>query len=249
MDPSIQAKIQNHLNQIIHYERHLHEAMGKTLTMNTKLPKEILDLEGMSSHKIRVMLNNLCENLPGCYLEIGSWKGSTFISAMYKNTNIFGVSVDHHQEFINSQFKTSAEYLKENCEKHLINNEQYKLVTADCFKIKLTDEPKFNIYLYDGAHDYESQYKALTYYYYNLNTYFYFICDDFSTGYIENATRDALRDLDIEILSEYKFFGNQSMPNAATTGFWNGYYVALCVKRDDIPEMYPKNNKPIHHFA
>ncbi len=249
MNQSIDEIIQNHFKNIINYENHLHESMAKTLSMTTKLPKEILDLEGMSSHKIRIMLNNLCENFDSNYLEIGSWKGSTFISAMYKNTKTFGVSIDHHQEFIKTEFKTSAEFLKENCERYLVNNETYQLVTADCFKIKVPVEQKFNIYLYDGAHDYESQYKALTHYYYNLNTYFYFICDDFSTNNVENATRNALKDLDIEVLSEYKFFGNQTLPNAATTGFWNGYYVALCVKRDDIPQFYPKDKKPIHHFG
>ena len=67
---------------------------------------------------------------------------------------------------------------------------------------------------------------------------------------VENATRDALRDLNIDIVSEYKFFGNQNLPGGTTTGFWNGYYVAFCIKREDVPQFYPKNStKPLHHFA
>lgn len=237
-----------HLKNIIQYDTHLHNAMGKSLMMDTKLTKDILDLEGMSSHKIRVMLNNLCSDFEGSYLEIGSWRGSTFISAMYKN-KIFGLSIDHHQEFAGNKFATTTEMLAENCAKHLVNNETYQLITEDCFKIQIPNENKFNFYLYDGLHDYESQYKALTYYYNNLNTYFYFICDDFSTGPIEDATRNALRDLNIDIISEYKFFGNQTFPQANTTGFWNGYYIAFCVKKDDVPEFYPKTSKPAHRFA
>lgn len=241
--------ITQHIMTIIRYDTHLHNSMGKTLTMDTKLVKEILDLEGMSSHKIRILLNNLCSDIDGSYLEIGSWRGSTFISAMYKNNNIFGISIDHHQEFANHRFATTSQMLEDNCKAHLTHNEQYKLITADCFKVKLPLSNKFNIYLYDGAHDYEAQYKALTYFYHNLNTYFYFICDDFSTGPIEDATRNALRDLNIDVVSEYKFFGNQTFPGGSTTGFWNGYYVAFCVKKDDIPEFYPKDTKPIHRFG
>ena len=51
----------------------------------SQLNSKILNLEGMSSDKVRHFLNNICSLEHGNYLEIGVWKGSTFISALYKN--------------------------------------------------------------------------------------------------------------------------------------------------------------------
>ncbi len=51
---------------------------------SSSLTQQILNIDGMSSPKVRHFLNNLC-SLPGTsYLEIG-WKGSTWISALYGN--------------------------------------------------------------------------------------------------------------------------------------------------------------------
>ena len=63
----------------------------------SSLASEILKLEGMSSPKVRHLLNNLCA-LPGArYLEIGSYKGSTWISALYNNSStlISSTSIDN----------------------------------------------------------------------------------------------------------------------------------------------------------
>jgi hypothetical protein len=51
----------------------------------SKLTPEILTIDGMSSPKIRHFLNNICSYPGASYLEIGCWKGSTFVSALYKN--------------------------------------------------------------------------------------------------------------------------------------------------------------------
>lgn len=39
----------------------------------------------MSSPKVRHLLNNLCSLPSTSYLEIGTWKGSTWISALFQN--------------------------------------------------------------------------------------------------------------------------------------------------------------------
>jgi hypothetical protein len=216
----------------------LHKCVANAILGKGKLPKSVLKLEGMSSSGIRLLLNNLCSE-PTKYLEIGSWKGSTFISAMYKNLNTRGMSIDFHEEYKDgSPLQTTPEILKQNCEKHLVSGEKYTLLTKDCFKIKLDAVKQFDTYLYDGGHSYEEQYKALTHYYDSLQDIFYFICDDYNTPHVEKGTQDAIRDLNIQVISEFKLFGNQIIKESTQDGFWNGYYVALCVKKNEFPEYF-----------
>jgi hypothetical protein len=234
----------SYLYLIERYATHLHEAVAKAILGTGILPKEILELEGMSSNGIRLFLNNLCQ-ASGHYLEIGSWKGSTFISAMYNNP-IHGTSVDHHQEFKGCSFESTSEILKSNCENHLVNGEHYDLISADCFAMPLPELP-VDIYLYDGWHSYDAQYNALKYYYDSLKPFFFFICDDYSIDRVEQGTQDALRDLDIQVISEFKLFGNQILPASTKSGFWNGYYAAFCVKKKEFPEFFRKE-KYTHCF-
>ena len=231
-----------YLLMLEHISNHVNTSVAKAILEMDELPEHIFNLEGMSSKGNRILLNNLCKLDDVCsdpsYLEIGSWKGSTFISALYNNSNTFGTSIDNHQEFKNSTFKTNAEELKHNCEKNLVNKEQYEFIVADCFSddIKLTRQ--YNVYFYDGYHSYEDQYKAITHYYKYMKSIFIFICDDYSIDRVEKGTKDAFRDMNIQVITDYKLFGNQLIPASMTRGFWNGMYVALCVKKDDYPEFF-----------
>lgn len=221
---------------------HLHKSVANAILGKGKLPESVLELEGMSSRGIRLLLNNLCSQ-PTNYLEIGSWKGSTFISALYQNMNVRGVSIDFHEEYKDGHFlHTTPTALKENCEKYLVAGEVYTLITKDCFKIKLEGKNQFTTYLYDGGHLYEEQYRALTHYYDSLQDIFYYICDDYNTRDVEKGTQDAIRDLNIQVVSEFKLFGNQYVKESTVDGFWNGYYVALCVKKNAFPEFFKEDD-------
>jgi hypothetical protein len=229
------------------YSCFLIQAVGKAIVGMTKLPKEIFELEGMSSSANRALLNNLCDG-DGHYLEVGSWKGSTFISALFNNTQCKGVSIDSHKQFDNCEFKTTAEELEKNCKTNLTGGEKYTLLTADSFEYKFPADKKFDIYFYDGDHSYESQYKALTCMYDNLQPFFYYICDDYSLNRCEKGTKDALQKLNLEVITEFKLYGNQGIPECRYSGFWNGFYVAFCVKKDVYPQHF-NEHKYTHYFS
>jgi hypothetical protein len=235
-----------YLHLLQRYSAFMNQAVAKAILGIGKLTPEILHLEGMSSMANRVLLNNLCEG-NGKYLEIGSWKGSTFISALYKNTFCKGTSIDHHQEFTKSIFATTAEFLKKNCETHLTNGEMYELITADCFQYKFPTFTDYDIYFYDGWHSYEAQYKAIEYYYDNLKPFFYYICDDYSLERCEKATKDVFEKKGIQVITDYKLFGNQLIPECTRSGFWNGLYVAFCVKKEAFPQFF-RPEKYAHCF-
>ena len=44
------------------------------------------------------LYNNICDVSGATYCEVGTWKGASFISAMYNN-NIFGYVIDNWSEF------------------------------------------------------------------------------------------------------------------------------------------------------
>jgi hypothetical protein len=235
-----------YLLRLDYLSTHVNKSVAKAILEIGNLPDSILNLEGMSSHGNRILLNHIC-SINGKYLEIGSWKGSTFISALYKNT-MFGTSIDNHQPFKDSICETSENELKDTCSKYLINGEKYELITADSFGNDLNLKGKYNVYFYDGGHTYEDHYRAITHFYNNLESMFIYICDDYSMDHIEKGTKDAFRDMDIQVITEFKLFGNQVIPSSTTSGFWNGLYVSLCVKKKSYPEFF-KKEKYAHSFA
>ncbi len=229
---------ETYLRTLYFYTQHLNVSVAKAILGQGKLPESILQLEGMSSWSNRFLLNNLC-SIPGRYLEIGSWRGSTFISALYENKLIHGTSIDNHQEFVDhNEFRTDETMLRKNCEENLTHEEKYTLITADCWSKPLPPGDLYDIYLYDGFHSYEDQYKAITEYYDNLQPIFYYVCDDYSLRDVEKATQQAFKDMEIEVITEHKMYGSQDIDKCMTTGFWNGYYVALCVKRKAFPQFF-----------
>src|SRR5688572_19504540 len=68
----------------------------------SRLNPEILKINGMSSPKIRHLINNIC-SYPDFkrYLEVGTWRGSTLLSAANGNKNIeLAVGIDDFSQFV-----------------------------------------------------------------------------------------------------------------------------------------------------
>ena len=78
--------------------KHVKHSIHLAYNNKSKLSDEITLMEGMSGTKTRNLYNNICSMGFKNYLEIGPWKGSSFISAMYHN-NVFGYCVDNWLSF------------------------------------------------------------------------------------------------------------------------------------------------------
>ncbi len=144
----------------------------------SKLPVCIYgpELVGMSTPKVRHFLNNLCSYPDTRYLEIGSYCGSTLLSASYDNEGTF-VAIDNHHwndaDGVNVREALSANRQKhaEHCKTTFIDN--------DCWKVDKSQFPcKFNVYFYDGDHSTDAQRKALVEYLGVLDSSFIYIVDD-----------------------------------------------------------------------
>jgi hypothetical protein len=191
----------------------------------SKINSDILGISGMSSAKVRHFLNNLC-SMPGTtYLEIGCWHGSTFVSALYGNSNsvISAVGIDNWTEFDGPK-----ESFKRNIDRFL-SDIPLKFIESDCFKIrksKIFDHP-INIYFYDGNHREISQEMAFTFFHNVLDTVFIAVVDDWNLQEVQRGTRSAFRKKGYKIIHERELFTPQ---NCDDSSWWNGLYIAVIQK-------------------
>ena len=199
-------------------------AIDKAMNGESGLSNRIR-IEAQSSSKVRMFLNNLC-NCPGTrYLEIGVWRGSTFVSALYGNEDNVDVAVaidtceglpDHKP----------GPFL-EACEKYLREG-SYTFIHDDAFKVNPGSLPgPFNVYFFDGPHDELSQYRAFSRYNRVLTDTFIAIVDDWNHPAAKTGTRKVFEDLCYDVEWEVEL---PATKNGDLSNWWNGLYVALVSK-------------------
>lgn len=191
-----------------------------TVDENTKLNKHALQMRGFSSFKVRNFLNKLLEMPDSRYLEIGVWHGATFYSALFGNSPKYALAIDNF-----SQFEGSENIFKENLRDvgvpfEFINSDSF--MTQDKLKSK-----KFNIYFYDGCHKEESQFKAIEYYYDNMDDEFIYLCDDWNSIEVRNGTRRAIEANKLSIIKEWNLPAHY---NGDLQNWWNGLWVSILRK-------------------
>lgn len=206
----------------------IQQAIVNAEKRQSKLSSEAIRIPFLGSLQIRHLLNNLGE-LSERYLEIGSHKGGSFNSAIYDNYNLkWGVAIDSFESDRTEGETAEYQFLK-NTLHFMPQTMELRLLRSDCFKVDLNVLPKpFDFYLFDGSHDYDSQKKALTYYYPVLADECIVCIDDFSWEEVRNGTFDGIKECGFEILFEKELITNGSHDNES---YWNGFYVALLKKK------------------
>lgn len=207
----------------------------------SKLTEDILKMEGMTGKKTRHFYNNLLEHKNKLnYLEIGVWRGSSFTSAMYKNTNVTGLAVDDFDPNYggpNSGIENYNLFVK-NTTSFLINKEKYNILTEEFYKIEPEKLPKFDVYLYDGDHGENFHYDAFKKMYSCFADICIVIIDDFNWLEVQQGTERAKKELGTtipyKIIYEtdvkYTTNGETTPMDIAKEEFWNGIYVCVLEK-------------------
>lgn len=205
---------------------HVKKSIENAEKGNSKLSKEVLNLSGMSSAKVRHFLNNLCSAPNIRYLEIGCWKGSTLISALYGNYGSIkdAVAIDNW-----SKFGGPKELFLQNCKK-FIPMFPLRFYEIDSFEVdtKAVFPLPINVYFYDGDHSALSQELALTYYNEILDDVFVVIIDDWNRKAVQSGTREAFKKLNYEILYKVAL---PSFRSNDQENWWNGIFVAVVRKQ------------------
>lgn len=177
--------------------QHLKTSFANAEAEISKCTPEVLTLEGMSGIRTRHFYNNLCSMPDARYLEIGTWRGSTFCSAMVNNSATM-LAIDNWSQWGGPETRDAFV----NNVNRFNKDNRVACLEVDCWKVDPTTLPKFNVYVYDGDHDYDDQYRALSQYLACLDSTFIFVVDDWNSPHPRNGTRDAIKDLGLTVLHE-----------------------------------------------
>lgn len=196
-----------------------------------KLSPEVLKIDGMTSAKGRYLLNHICSLPNGVYLEVGSWKGSSFVSALYKNDRIRQAhAIEKWVRFADNGFDFGD--VRDEFFANVQANLRGMPVTVhekDCFDLSLDEiGEKVSIYFYDGEHRQKDQQEAFTYYDSVLADEFIAIVDDWNWASTRSGTFDAFDELGYEVLYERYLPANF---DGDTANWWNGMYVSVIRKK------------------
>lgn len=215
------------------YVKHVIKSFNQANTFQTKISREIFELDGMSGAKTRILYNELCslefEGRPTQYLEVGSWKGSTFCAALQYNSNCHGTSIENWALFGGPKDEF------ENNVKRLGLDGRVSIFEEDVFSIDTSKiENKIDIYLYDGDHDEIHQYKGITHLWPALADTAIIIVDDWNAPQVRKGTFDGLKDVGANILEKFEIMytpdGSHTPLPIAQREFWNGIGVFVVSK-------------------
>lgn len=204
---------------------HVMKSIEEAENFQSKVNADILQIPGMSGYKTRHFLNNLCAFPKTVYLEIGCWKGSTLISALYQNNPTIrdAIAIENWSEFGSPR----NEFLYNIS--HFLPSTSLRTIEMDCFQVpcKQSFPLPVTIYFYDGNHDVSSQEKAFTYFNEIFDDVFVAVVDDWNWSHVKDGTSSAFRKLGYQILFEKEIFTNA---NGDPIGWWNGLYIAVIRK-------------------
>ena len=179
------------------------------------------DIECMSTENICFLINDLVRMFAknGTYLEVGTYKGGSLLSAALFNQSIRCIGIDNFSQF-NEDLNTENTFRKnlanfKNPKNIEFYNGNYKTVIKEIF----LKEPnlKINVYFYDGDHSYKNQITGLNL----MLPYFAEKClifvDDINWKRVEKANKDFIRqNPDFKSVFKIKTKGNCSK------NWWNG---------------------------
>ena len=238
------------MNRVDRYiERVEHAIFRANVEKKTKLSLDVFRIPGMSGVKNKIFLNEIVK--PDTrYLEIGVWRGSTLISALFDNTYDAAFAIDNFSEFREipifgedpNQFSyttpdgspsATEKVFWENCKAMESEIGKFEFINSDCFALpedKFNSIKNINTYLYDGGHSEGDHKKSLTYYYPCLSDVFILIVDDWNDSSARIGTYEGFEATNLKIHKQW----NMESVQSEKYGWWNGYYIAVCEKRTGV---------------
>jgi len=191
------------------------------------MPYAIRIIPGMSGQRFRKLLNGLAQiPISGSYLEIGTFKGSTACSALYKSQRS-AILIDNWSEFGGPK-KIAQENLNRFCSGSAILF--MDLEFSEFYRAPVNQ--KIFLYFYDGGHSFEEQRLAVDL----INSLNFdnliFVVDDFSWETVQKATSEGLRFLNSVVVKTWTILPSEN-DELFRYGEWhNGYFICLISKKE-----------------
>lgn len=187
------------------------------------LPESVLQLQGMSSAKVRRLLNHLCTRPGTRYLEVGVWAGSTLISALFGNTATV-VAADAIDNF--SQFGGPRAEFEANT-RQFLGEGRFHFHDKNHLEVSPALQPPVNVYFYDGDHSAENQRDGLLHFWPCLAEEFIFIVDDWNWPHVRQGTFEGIAKSGGRVV---KYWELPAAYNGDLEQYWNGVFVAVMQK-------------------
>lgn len=155
------------------------------------------NISGCNTENIRFLINEIVRRFAknGVYLEIGTFAGSSLLSAALCNPSTRCIGVDNFSQY---DPNTNNEIiLKENLEKFGTpkNIEYYNMDYREACKLLFSREKdlKIDVYYYDGPHSYEDQLEGLQLALPYLSQKCVILIDDINWKWVGDANAEFLR--------------------------------------------------------
>ena len=218
----------------------VNEALENSLKNNSKCKQSSLDIDGLTSNKVKHFLNNVCNAKDVRYLEVGTWHGATFCSALDGNS-VQAITVDSwHTNDIKPMREVDGwmapdgnplDIFRKNLETvqgtNKVNGYNQSVESVDVDNLPHS----VNVVFYDGDHNYESTKNFLDQFYSKFEETLILIVDDWNWTQIQNATKDHITEKEYTIQLEKEIITQGEDPN----DYWNGLGIfVLRKKREHI---------------
>lgn len=219
------------------YINQINNALHKSDSEESKLTNLTLKIPGLTSHKVKHFINNLVAMPDTRYLEIGTYQGAVFTSALEGN-KINAIAIDDFSSEEISPMRdildweaeegNPVEILKKNIS--LVSDpvdretsaEEEKIVSVlnkNAFAVTKEDIPfKISVFFYDGDHSYEAQKKAIKHYLPMMDETFILIVDDWNWKQVQVGTKEAIIEEKLKVLYDHTIVTSGEDPN----DYWNG---------------------------
>lgn len=186
-------------------------------------PPEIApDVRGMTSPKVRMFLNRLVGFLPQgeAYLEVGCHRGATAISALLDHPDTAAYICDDFSGF-REEGDPEPDFLA-NWRRYEKRLPKLDLRKKDCFELAketMPFEKPIGLYFYDGFHNVDTQFRAMTEFvrFWTMKTVI--VIDDWNWDWLKASTWKA-----IAVIRPRKLYFRElpSRRDADSENFWNG---------------------------
>ena len=199
---------------------------------------DILDrrmVEGMSSKNIRFLINELVRRLPkgGVYLEIGTYQGSSLLSAVLFNPTKRCIGIDDFSEFdhysIVKHMSAQNHFLQENnafilrANLKKFKSPQNVLFIRNSYQAGLKElflkekDLKIDFFFYDGPHTFKDQINAMRMVLPYLAKQCIILVDDTNQMHLRKANRVFLKET-----RDFKLLVSISTKKTVSETWWNG---------------------------
>lgn len=185
----------------------------------------LLSMYTMSGCRHLAVLNAAvsCMTDTETYLEIGTHKGGSLISALMENDK-YAVAVDNFSQFTSPENPCTLQHLQANLEKYqmLQRVSVFEVDYQEYFKTHHNPDLNIGVYYYDGIHDELNQLIGMELGYKRMRKDTLIIVDDISYPWVTHSINEfiSIHSKEVRVV-----FMKQTQPEGGDSLWWNG----ICV--------------------